>query len=74
MGVKKVAKKTTMKPKGVKSVVSAASSLGAKILGGGGAKRTSGMRRNRQTPEKLAKKLLMLKLQKKIYKVKYGGR
>ncbi len=31
-------------------------------------------RSSRVTPEKLAKKILILRLQKRLYKMKYGGR
>lgn len=77
MGVKKAktTKSKTSKVSKSKSVVKAASSLGAKLLGGGSsASKGGGVRRSRQTPEKLAKKLLVIKLQKKIWKAKYGGR
>jgi len=36
--------------------------------------KSGGKRRSRVTPEKLAKKILIEKLKKKLYKMKYGGR
>jgi len=49
---------------------------GAKgLLGAVSGKRGgTGRRRSRLTPEKLAKKILVERLKKKLYKLKYGGR
>jgi hypothetical protein len=75
IGVKKAKVKTTAKKSksAISNVISGASSL---IRGATGVKRASGgMRRHhRVTPESLAKKILILKLKKKLYKMKYGGR
>lgn len=70
MGVKKSrSKKSSKIGRAAKSAVSAVGGLlGGKSRGGGM------RRRSRETPEKLAKKILILKLKKKLYKMKYGGR
>jgi len=70
MGVKKAKSSRSSK---VGKIVKAARSVATNVIGGA-RKSSSGKRRSRQTPEKLAKKLLVLKLQKKIWKAKYGGR
>lgn len=45
--------------------------LGKNVLSGGS--RSSGKRRHRETPEKLMKKILILKLKRKLNKLRYGG-
>ena len=70
MGVKKASKSSAKKSVG-KTIKSVASSALGMVKG---TSRKAGGRRHRNTPEKLAKKLLMIKLQKKIWKAKYGGR
>jgi len=67
MGVIKAkkAKKTSKVSKVAKTVTSA---VGAVM--GGGSKSRSGKRRSRLTPEKLAKKIIMLKLKKKLAKLR----
>jgi hypothetical protein len=66
------AKKSTPKAKKssgvlgkVKSAIGA--KLGIKAKGGGGRRRSHG-------PEWYARKILVLKLKKRLYKLKYGGR
>lgn len=73
MGVKKAKSKTTKTKAKASGVLKTASSLGSKLMGGT-SRAKGGVRRSRQTPEKLAKKLLVIKLKKKIWKAQYGGR
>lgn len=74
MGVKKAKKSRSRKSGGsikraATAVVSSAlGAVGVKSRGGGG------RRHSRETPEKLARKILILKFKKKLYKLKYGGR
>lgn len=71
MGIKK-AKPKAKKSSGVLGKVKSA--IGGK-LGLSGKKSSSGMRRrSRLTPEKLARQILILKLKRKLYRLKYGGR
>jgi len=78
MGVKKAKKVTSSKAKKVKVPKSATSSissaLGAVIGGKSSSRGGSGKRSHKQTPEKLAKQILILKLKKRLFKMKYGGR
>ena len=70
MGVKKAGKaKKAKKSGGVIGRVKSA--IAGKIYGSKG---SSGRRRSRQTPEKLAKQILILKLKRKLFRLKYGGR
>ena len=70
--VKKTAKKTTTSKTGiVKKGMGAISSL----IGKGGAKKGSVRRGSRRkSPEYWAKKVLVEKLKKKYFKIKYGGK
>lgn len=80
MGKLKAKKSKSKKSKGsfggvVSRTAGTMSSLGSRIAStvtGGGAR--TGGRRSRETPEKLARKILILKLKKRLYKLKYGGR
>jgi len=56
--------------------VSSGSKLLKSAIGGklGAVSRGGGRRRSRVTPEKLARKILILKMQRKLYRLKYGGR
>jgi len=68
MGVKKakVSKNKVSKVSKVAKTVGSALGLGSK--------KTGGKRRSRLTPERLAKQILVVKLKKKLWKAKYGGR
>lgn len=74
MGVKK----SKSKKSSLGNVAKKAKGVYNQIAGNSGGsskkKKDGSTKRHRQTPEKLAKKLLIIKLQKKIYKAKYGGR
>ena len=74
--------KTAVKKPAGKKVAGPKSSLGSKIVsagmslvggGGGAAPRRSGGRR-RRGPEYWAKKVLVERLKKKFWRIKYGGR
>ncbi len=69
MGTKKTKTKSSKKS----SLGSRAVSAGRSLLSGSKSK-GGGKRRSRQTPEKLAKAILILKLKRKLWKMKYGGR
>lgn len=64
-----VKKSKTKKSKGVLSKVKSA--IGSKL---GGSRSSGGRRRSRLTPEKLARQILILKLKRKLFRMKYGGR
>lgn len=64
------AKKTSSK----KSIVSKVAKTAKSAISSLSAKRSTGKRRGRMTPERLAKKILVERLKKKLYKLKYGGR
>lgn len=65
MGVKKSRKKSKKS-----SVFSKAKDfISSKV-----SKSSGGVRHRRVTPEKLAKQILILKLKRKLFKLKYGGR
>jgi len=68
MGQKKPAAKKAKKSTGSKIVKTAVSALsGMKSSSGGG------RRSKRMTPEKLSKAILVEKLKKRLFKIKYGG-
>ena len=69
MGVKKAA--TKKKSGGVLGKVAKKAKTVVSAVTG---KKVYGKRRSRVTPEKLAKKILILRLQKRLYRMKYGGR
>lgn len=69
MGIKKGKTKT----KKTKSIGGKIVSAGKSLLSGKSSK-GGGRRRSRLTPEKLAKQILVLKLKRKLWKLKYGGR
>lgn len=46
----------------------------ASFVGGSRSRGGGGRKHSRQTPEKLARKILVERLKKKLYKLKYGGR
>ncbi len=70
MGVKK-GKAKPKKGKISSAVGRVTSAIGGKI----GLKSGSGLRRkSRLTPEKLARQILILKLKRKLFRLKYGGR
>jgi len=54
-------------------VVSTAVSVGSSLLGGGSKARTGG-RRRRRGPEYWAKRVLVEKVKKRFWRVKYGSR
>jgi hypothetical protein len=71
MGVKKAKKATKAKKSGgvakvAKTAVSALSGIKGKASTGG--------RRRRMTPESLSRQILILKLKKRLFRMKYGGR
>ncbi len=71
MGVKKAKKAKSVKSGGVAKV--AKSALGA--ISGIKGKASSGVRRKRRmTPESLSRQILILKLKKRLFRMKYGGR
>ncbi len=63
-------KKSSSKGKKGSVVSKVKSAIGSKL----GLKAKSSGRRRRVTPEKLARQILIYKLKKKLYKMKYGGR
>lgn len=70
MGVKKAKKSKRVKSSGVISRVKSA--LGSKL--GVSSSRSGVRRRTRLTPERLARQILILKLKRKLFRLKYGGR
>ena len=69
MGVKKAAKSTAKKGTVKKAATTALSALSGLKKGKGG-----GGRRRRMTPESLSRQILILKLKKRLFRMKYGGR
>ena len=68
MGVKK-ARKSSAKGGGVKKVARA---IADKYYNSGNKTKRPG--KSRMTPERLSKKILVEKLKKRLYQIKYGGR
>jgi len=70
MGAKKAKKTSSKKSSGVLGKVKSAiaGKIGVKSKGGGG------RRRRRMTPESLARQILILKLKRKLFRLKYGGK
>lgn len=61
---------TKVKPKKKTNIVAAGKAAANKIMGKGGA----GTGKRRRGPTYYANKVLVEKLKKKLYKIKYGGR
>lgn len=78
---KKVKKAAKSKPRvagpaaksGGGGLVKSAISAGSSLLGGGSSRGGGGGRRRRRGPEYWAKKVLVEKLKKRYWRVKYGG-
>jgi len=73
MGIKKIkVGKTTKKAGGL--IKAAKTTLGGVVSAISGKRAGGGRRRGKMTPERLARKILVERLKKKLYKLKYGGR